>query len=174
MRLFNRLYYKAAGRAASSSRIHYKKYFFPLDSINNWNRLYGSRGFLQYQFVMPSETAYQGVHEVLSRITAAGKGSFLSVLKKFGEANANLLSFPISGYTLTLDFKYEADLLPLLNQLDSIVVQHGGRLYLAKDARMSETVFKSSYPRWQEFADLREKIGATRVFSSLQSQRLGI
>jgi decaprenylphospho-beta-D-ribofuranose 2-oxidase len=174
MRLFNRLYYKAAGRPASSSRIHYKKYFFPLDSISNWNRLYGGQGFLQYQFVLPPETAYEGIHKVLSRITAAGKGSFLSVLKKFGEANANMLSFPTSGYTLTLDFKYEADLLPLLDQLDSIVLQHGGRLYLAKDARMSEAMFKSSYPRWQEFAVLREKIGATAVFSSLQSQRLGI
>ena len=174
MRIFNRLYYKAGGQSESSSRIHYKKYFFPLDSISNWNRLYGGRGFLQYQFVLPPETAYQGIHEVLSRITAAGKGSFLSVLKKFGEANANLLSFPTSGYTLTLDFKYEADLLPLLRQLDSIVLQHSGRLYLAKDARMSEAVFKSSYPRWQEFVALREKIGATGVFSSLQSQRLGI
>ncbi len=174
MRLFNRLYYKAAGRPEHSSRIHYKKYFFPLDSISNWNRLYGGRGFLQYQFVLPPETAYQGIHEILCRITAAGKGSFLSVLKKFGEANANLLSFPTSGYTLTLDFKYEADLLPLLEQLDTLVLHHGGRLYLAKDARMSEAVFKSSYPRWQEFAAVREKIGAIGVFSSLQSQRLGI
>ena len=174
MRLFNRLYYKAAGQPGSSSRIHYKKYFFPLDSISNWNRLYGSRGFVQYQFVLPPETAYQGIHEVLSRITAAGKGSFLSVLKKFGETNANLLSFPTAGYTLTLDFKYEADLLPLLAHLDAIVLQYGGRLYLAKDARMSETVFKNSYPRWQEFATVREKIGATGVFTSLQSQRLGI
>ncbi len=174
MSLFNQVYYRAAGRKKAASRIHYQSYFFPLDSITGWNRLYGKNGFLQYQFVLPAETAYEGIREVLDRITAAGKGSFLSVLKKFGAANNNPLSFPTAGYTLTLDFKFEADLLPLLELLDRIVLHHGGRLYLAKDARMSREVFRQSYPRWEEFAALREELGATTVFNSLQSRRLGL
>ena len=111
---------------------------------------------------------------MLQRSSAAGKGSFLSVLKKFGPGNDNILSFPVQGYTLAMDFKFENNLLPLLDELDSIVLDHGGRLYLAKDARMSEATFKRSYPRWEELAQLRAASGADRMFNSLQSRRLGL
>ncbi|MCH7817369.1 MAG: BBE domain-containing protein, partial [Proteobacteria bacterium] len=111
---------------------------------------------------------------VLAKVSVAGKGSFLSVLKKFGKANSNLLSFPLAGYTLTLDFKNEKSLFPLLDELDEIVVAHGGRIYLAKDARMSEAVFKAGYPNWEKFVETKQKYDPSNVFRSRQSDRLGI
>lgn len=174
MSLFNSGYYGLQRRKPGSSLLDYDRYFFPLDGIANWNRLYGARGFLQYQFVLPHDAALQGITSVLDRIGEQGKGSFLTVLKKFGEANANLLSFPRAGYTLTLDFKNEPSLFPLLEELDRIVLDHGGRLYLAKDARMSEQVFKSSYPNWEEFVAIKNKYDPKNRFASLQSTRLGL
>ncbi len=174
MSLFNASYYNLKGRKKGRTTLAYDKYFFPLDSIANWNRLYGARGFLQYQFVMPGDAALEGITSVLENISRLGKGSFLTVLKKFGEQNENLLSFPRSGYTLALDFKYEATLLPLLDELDRIVLDHGGRLYLAKDARMSEEVFKASYPNWERFVAIKNEIDPKNRFASLQSNRLGL
>ncbi|PCH63033.1 MAG: FAD-linked oxidase [SAR86 cluster bacterium] len=174
MGVFNKLYYARATKQAGLHRSHYQSYFFPLDSIQHWNRLYGAAGFLQYQFVLPSSNALIGMSEILEKITTAGKGSFLSVLKKFGASNANYLSFPIEGYTLTLDFKYEANLLAFLEELDQIVLNYGGRLYLAKDARMSEATFKRSYPNWQEFMEIKQTLDPNNLFSSRQSERLGL
>ena len=174
MGLFNNLYFHRPVNEQLTQTIEAGQYFFPLDSIAHWNRLYGSKGFLQYQFVVPDEAALAAISLVLKHSSAAGKGSFLSVLKKFGPANANLLSFPMHGYTLAMDFKFEKNLLPLLDQLDAIVLDHGGRLYLAKDARMSEATFKRGYPRWEELANLRTASGAERMFNSLQSRRLGL
>ena len=155
--LFNGTYYKFAGKQAQK-KIHFDSYFFPLDRINNWNRLYGGRGFLQYQFVIPTDSARLGIGEILRQVRASGKGSFLSVLKKFGAANKNYLSFPMEGYTLALDFKFEKSLLPLLNELDEIVLSHGGRHYLAKDARMSEHTFKQSYVNWEKFLSVKNEL----------------
>lgn len=174
MSLFNSAYYHKPIRNALEQRIEAKQYFFPLDSIQHWNRLYGKRGFLQYQCVIPDATALPAMREILTRISDAGKGSFLSVLKKLGPANHNLLSFPLAGYTLALDFKFEPAILPLLDALDHIVLEHGGRLYLAKDARMSQDMFRRSYPRWEEMAQIRAQTGADRLFHSLQSRRLGL
>ncbi|MGB4247651.1 MAG: FAD-binding oxidoreductase [Pseudohongiellaceae bacterium] len=173
MGAFNALYYKKPINSEREQRIEAGNYFFPLDSIAHWNRLYGKRGFLQYQFVVPDESAHEAITRVLSTSSATGKGSFLSVLKKFGPGNDNLLSFPMQGYTLAMDFKWERTLLPMLDELDRIVLDHGGRLYLAKDARMSAEVFRQGYPRWEEFAQLRAQTGADQVFNSLQSRRLG-
>ncbi len=174
MKLFNRSYFGLQGLKEGKSTLDYDSYFFPLDGIANWNRLYGSRGFLQYQFVMPGDAALDGITSVLDNISRLGKGSFLTVLKKFGEQNSNLLSFPRSGYTLALDFKHEATLFPLLDELDRIVLDHGGRLYLAKDARMSEETFKASYPNWEEFVAIKKEIDPNNRFASLQSNRLGL
>ena len=174
MSAFNASYFGAQKRWKSSTTLSCDNYFFPLDSISNWNRLYGSKGFLQYQFVIPSEGALEGITSVLEKITEKGKGSFLTVLKKFGEANENLLSFPESGYTLTLDFKNEPALFPLLEELDRIVLAHGGRLYLAKDARMSMEVFRASYPNWERFMSIKNKVDPDNRFASLQSNRLGL
>ncbi|MGH8466230.1 MAG: FAD-binding protein, partial [Pseudomonas sp.] len=172
MGLFNRSYFKRPIKA--TQRMEPGNYFFPLDGISNWNRLYGRKGFVQYQFVVPEQGAREAITKVLNHSSAAGKGSFLSVLKKFGPANDHLLSFPLQGYTLAMDFKWERNLLPLLDELDAIVMDHGGRLYLAKDARMSEECFKRGYPRWEEFANIRAEYGADTRFNSLQSRRLGL
>lgn len=174
MGLFNKAYYSLKKKGAHDSAVGYDAYFFPLDNIGNWNRLYGSKGFLQYQLVIPTDNARHGIAEVLTKVSNAGKGSFLAVLKKFGEANANLLSFPMAGYTLTLDFKNETSLFPLLDELDKIVVANGGRIYLAKDARMSESIFKAGYTNWEIFLAVKQQFDPSNMFGSLQSERLGL
>lgn len=174
MGAFNTLYFNKPIKENSEHNIGIGQFFFPLDSIANWNRLYGKRGFLQYQFVIPNDCAKDAITSILNTTRTAGKGSFLSVLKKFGPANDNWLSFPIEGYTVALDFKWEPSLEHLLNELDAIVLANGGRLYLAKDARMNEDTFKASYPRWKDFVALRKEIGADTLLNSLQSQRLGL
>ena len=174
MSLFNAAYYALQKKKSRLVTLNYENYFFPLDGISNWNRLYGANGFLQYQFVIPSDGALEGITSILEKISEKGKGSFLTVLKKFGKENENLLSFPKSGYTLTLDFKNEPSLFPLLEELDRIVLDHDGRLYLAKDARMSEEVFKTSYPRWEKFMTIKNKYDPNNRFASLQSNRLGL
>jgi decaprenylphospho-beta-D-ribofuranose 2-oxidase len=171
---FNSLYYGLARKSASTRRIAFEPFFYPLDALSEWNRMYGRAGFLQYQFVLPQAAGVAGLSEVLSRIVQSGRGSFLAVLKAFGAANANLLSFPQAGYTLALDFKVEAAVFELLNELDAIVLHHGGRLYLAKDARMSIATFRAGYPNWQSFEAVRERWGAHGKFASNQSRRLGL
>lgn len=173
MGLFNNAYFHKPIREKQAQRIEAFDYFFPLDSIRHWNRLYGRKGFLQYQCVIPDEGALHGMRKILNMVSGAGKGSFLSVLKKFGPANENLLSFPVQGYTLAMDFKFEHGILPLLDELDRVVADHGGRLYLAKDARMSADFFQKSYPCWEQMRELRREFGADLLFHSLQSQRLG-
>ncbi len=172
--LFNQLYYGRVRSERQERRVHYEPYFYPLDGVRNWNRLYGSSGFVQYQFAIPKDAGLSGMTLILEKIAATGAGSFLSVLKVFGKGNDNLLSFPFEGYTLALDFKVNQKTLKLLNELDVIVSDYGGRVYLTKDARMNEEIFKKGYPKWEEFQNIREKYGAMGVFSSQQSKRLGL
>ena len=172
--VFNTIYYNKTLQPMSTQRIAYEPFFYPLDAFSNWNRLYGKSGFVQYQFVLPKAAGEIGLHEVLERIASSGKGSFLAVLKIFGKINQNFLSFPIEGYTLALDFKVEPSLFDLLSQLDKLVLKHGGRLYLTKGSRMSESTFKASYPRWLEFEAVRGQYHAIGKFSSHQSQRIGL
>ena len=174
VKAFNWLYYQRIRHKVSQRVISYAPFFYPLDSIQNWNRMYGKNGFTQYQFVIPKSAGEEGLSKILQEIAASKKGSFLAVLKVFGPGNENYLSFPMEGYTLALDFKMEADLLPFLDRLDQIVLEYGGRLYLTKDARMSEATFKQSYPQWEQFQAVRESFQATSKFNSLQSQRLGL
>lgn len=171
---FNALYYHRVQRRHSTRRIPFEPFFYPLDALAGWNRLYGKAGFLQYQFVLPKQAGVAAMREVLSAIADSGRGSFLAVLKTFGPANANYLSFPTEGYTLALDFKAEPAVFALLDRLDPIVLQHGGRLYLAKDARMSAATFRHSYPRWQQFEQVRARWHAHGHFASHQSRRLGL
>jgi decaprenylphospho-beta-D-ribofuranose 2-oxidase len=171
---FNALYFHRVRSARRTRSVLYEPYFYPLDKLHGWNRLYGKPGFLQYQFVLPSEAGVGALKEVLQRIVASGMGSFLAVLKAFGPANENLLSFPMEGYTLALDFKNEPAVFPLLDEIDRRVLDLGGRIYLTKDARMSEYVFKHSYPRWADFEEVRARYHATGRFASLQSRRLGL
>lgn len=172
--VFNALYYSQARQNRSEMEVDLVNYFFPLDSIINWNRLYGKNGFLQYQFVLPEESSRQGIKEILKKIADYGGGSFLSVLKLLGNENLNYLSFPMSGYTLALDFKIESKLFEFLNQLDNMVEGYQGRVYLTKDARMSRTFFESTYPKLEKFKNKLAEISALKKIISLQAQRLGI
>lgn len=174
MNVFNTLYFKRQKMRSEANLMHYQQYFFPLDAIANWNRLYGKNGFIQYQLVLPEMSAAQGLTQILKKVSEAGKGSFLAVLKQLSAANNNPLSFPLAGYTLTLDFKMEKSLLPLLNELDAILTDHGGRLYLAKDARMSEATFKAGYPRWEEFMEIKAAVDPDNLFTSKLAERLGL
>ena len=171
---FNTLYYGRVRQAKSTRRIPFEPFFYPLDALSDWNRLYGKAGFVQYQFVLPKAAGVAGLREALALIAQSGRGSFLAVLKVFGAANANPLSFPTAGYTLALDFKAEPAVFALLNALDRVVLHHGGRLYLTKDARMTEATFKASYPRWSEFEHVRASWHAHGKFASAQSRRLGL
>jgi FAD/FMN-containing dehydrogenase len=174
IQLFNTLYYQKARLSSSQQRLSYGAYFYPLDQIANWNRLYGKAGFIQYQFVLPSAAGVQGLRSILKTIAASGKGSFLAVLKAFGEHNTNYLSFPMAGYTLALDFKVSPEVIALVQRLDAMVIDMGGRIYLSKDALMSEATFKATYPQWEQFEAVRAKYGAIGKFASQQSKRLGL
>lgn len=174
IRAFNALYYRRLRAPRRERSVHYAPFFYPLDGLRHWNRMYGRRGFVQYQFVLPRVAGREGLTTVLERIAASGRGSFLSVLKAFGPGNDNLLSFPREGYTLALDFKLGDGLLAMLDELDRVVLDHDGRLYLTKDSRMSEATFKRSYPQWERFAEIRSACGADQTFNSSQSRRLGL
>jgi FAD/FMN-containing dehydrogenase len=153
LRAFNMLYYHRP-LPVGTVLTHHLPYFYPLDSLLDWNRLYGRRGFFQYQCVLPPQTSETGITELLKQIARSGAGSFLAVLKTFGDMPpAGLLSFARRGATLALDFPNHGErTLALFRELDAVVVANGGALYPAKDARMSAKMFQSSFPRWQEFA----------------------
>lgn len=171
---FNHLYYNRVKEPRHTRTVHYEPFFYPLDKLAHWNRLYGKSGFIQYQFVLPKAAGLSGMRKILEKIAASGKGSFLAVLKAFGQANQNLMSFPVEGYTLALDFKAEPSVFALLNEIDKLVLHYGGRLYLTKDARMSEATFKASYENWQIFEEIRSRYHAIGKFTSHQSKRLGL
>ena len=173
MRLFNACYYHRA-QQNTAKLCDLVSFFYPLDGVRHWNRLYGKQGFQQHQFVLPLNSETTILKNILKRISNSQRGSFLAVLKLLGKENDNLLSFPMAGYTLAVDFKRDARLPALLNALDEEVTAAGGRIYLAKDASQSESCFKRGYPRWREFLQVRQKYGADKIFNSLLSKRLGI
>lgn len=148
VQLFNTLYYHKPSSANENAIIHYDPYFYPLDSITNWNKIYGRMGFVQYQFVIPKEKSYEGVRRILQILSEKRLGSFLAVLKLFGKSHDNrYLHFPVEGYTLALDIKIEDRIWPILDQLDEIVTELGGKIYLTKDARLSKKIFQQQYPQ---------------------------
>ncbi len=160
LRAFNTLYYNLQKRARNPVRVHYGPALYPLDSIRNWNRLYGRRGFYQYQCVIPLASAKTAMHDILSAISTSGTGSLLAVLKKMGsKASPGLISFPMQGYTFAMDFpNRDRSTLELMARLDAIVTNAGGRLYPAKDGRMPKHMFQSGYPRWREFAEFVDPV----------------
>lgn len=174
VKAFNWLYYTKAKNGISKQKVDIDTFFYPLDAIGDWNRIYGKNGFTQYQFILPKEHSFEGLKEILTKISASGKGSFLAVLKLYGKANDNYLSFPIEGYSLALDFKIEEGLFELLNILDEIVVKYGGKIYLTKDVRVSKETFEKGYPQIEKFREFRRKNDMDRKFNSLQSKRVGI
>ena len=154
LRSFNALYYRQPVKP-QGHLCHYAPYFYPLDSIKNWNRIYGYKGFYQYQCVLPPEVARQATAQLLDAIAQSGQGSFLAVLKTFGsQTSVGMLSFARPGTTLALDFPNLGDkTLKLFNRLDAIVSEAGGALYPAKDARMPASLFQSGFPQWERFSD---------------------
>lgn len=158
LRPFNNAYFWLNKNKTQQSVVHYQPFFYPLDNINNWNRMYGPKGFYQHQCVIPRDVGKDAIEEMLSQIAESGEGSFLAVLKTFGASQSlGMLSFPMPGVTLALDFPNHGDkTLKLLEKLDNIVSQSNGRIYLAKDARMSRTLFESSYPKFNEFIKFRD------------------
>ena len=175
VRVFNEAYYRKQLTAQSETVSHYEPFFFPLDFVRNWNRIYGKRGFLQYQMVVPKDPEHRAVRAVLEAISGSGMASFLAVIKEFGEDVHGGLSFPQPGTTLALDFpNYGPPLFELLSRLDRIVVEAGGRVYLGKDARLSRDDFQQMYPKWADWKAVRDQWDPKGVFSSGLGQRLGL
>lgn len=168
---FNELYYRHC--RAGSSLVDLEPYFYPLDAVADWNRIYGRRGFLQYQFVLPKAASLGAMTTILQRVGKHGTASFLAVLKLFGPQKG-LMSFPMEGYTLCLDFPASGRNLALIPELDAIVADYGGRIYLAKDARADAAMFARGYPGFEAFKAIRNRVDPTRRFTSLQSERLNL
>jgi L-gulonolactone oxidase len=154
MRLFNAGYFALKSARGGRRKAHYDGFFFPLDAIGGWNRIYGRPGFFQHQCVIPEAAARDATAELVSQIAANGQGSFLAVLKTFGApASPGLLSFPMKGATLAVDFPNRGEpTLKLLARLDDVVREAGGRLYPAKDGRIDAAMFAAGYPQLAEFA----------------------
>jgi hypothetical protein len=158
LRPFNLAYYYLKKSHAGSTIEHYKSFFYPLDNLFEWNRMYGPKGFFQYQSVMPSELGQDAVAVMLKAIARFGDGSFLTTLKTFGNRQpVGMMSFPQPGVTLAIDFPNQgARTQRLFQNLDAIVRETGGRIYLAKDARMPRDLFELGYPRLSEFLKYRD------------------
>ena len=173
MRLFNGLYYRAHGAARRARRQSYERFFYPLDAVRDWNRLYGPRGFLQYQCVLPRAAGRGAVGVVLERLATAGAASFLAVIKDCGPASEAYLSFPVEGTTLALDLPYRgAATEALVHELDACVIASGGRIYLAKDAVTRAEDFARMMPRLGEWKAVRDRWDPARRFRSALSVRV--
>jgi len=172
---FNDLYFRrGAAKAGRDVLVACEPYFFPLDAMAGWNRIYGARGFVQHQSAIPKPASRAALGEILDCVSRLGAPSFLAVLKLLGPGDG-LMSFPLEGYTLALDFPVSKGALALLDDIDAIVVAAGGRLYLAKDARQAPATFAQGYAHaLPQFRELRRAIGAAGRIESQLSRRLRI
>lgn len=173
VRAFNALYYWAGARKTTDQLVDWDSYFYPLDAILGWNRIYGRKGFAQFQCALPLDRSEAGLTALLAETAEAGSGSFLAVLKRLGKQDS-AFSFPMEGYTLALDFPVTAKTLALIERLDQITIEHGGRFYLAKDSRMHAKTLWNSDPRTADFHAHRDSHGYTSRFRSAQSERLAL
>ena len=171
---FNEFWYRKAPRARRDELQSITKFFYPLDMVEGWNRIYGPRGFLQWQCLVPFG-AEDALREIVEALSGHRAPSFLAVLKYFGEADPGPLSFPGPGWTLALDVPTsDADLGPLLDRLDERVLETGGRLYLAKDSRMRPEMLPAMYPRLDEWRAVRDRLDPDRRLSSDLARRLNL
>ncbi|MEO8198933.1 MAG: FAD-binding oxidoreductase [Gemmatimonadota bacterium] len=175
VRLFNSAFYHRH-RTRHDVVVPYEPFFYPLDKIRHWNRLYGNRGFLQYQCVLPLGSSRDGMIRMLELLSSEGHASFLAVLKRFGETEGEqLLSFPRPGYTLAVDLPRNGERQDrLLKELDQVVLKAGGRVYLAKDARLSSESFQAMYPELPRWLAIKRRVDPNRRFTSSLSRRLGL
>ncbi len=172
IKCFNELYYRKAPSQEITRSRPLKSYFFPLDSITDWNRIYGARGFCQFQCAIPKADGALAIKKLLSAITDCQSASFLAVLKSLGKENGNPLSFPLEGYTLALDFAATIENIELLHKLNTMTSDLGGKVYLTKDSTLTPTLFREMYPKASELEKLRK---THRIrHASLQSRRLEI
>jgi len=170
IKAFNTLFY-AKNRNAQDVIVDYDQYFYPLDGILQWNRLYGKKGFVQYQATFPPD-GRTGLVRMLERLASSGRASFLAVLKCFGESNPGLLSHPMPGYTLTLDIPNTPGLIEFAASLDRLLLEYGGRLYLAKDALTQPETFSEMYPQLGAFREIKAQLDPDRILTSSLSRRL--
>jgi FAD/FMN-containing dehydrogenase len=168
---FNKVYFELNRLNSGSKVVHYEPFFYPLDNILEWNKIYGRKGFFQYQCLIPVKYRFDAINSILKEISRSGEGSFLTVLKTFGNKEpSGIMSFSSPGVTLALDFPNNGEkILSLLSRLDSILLEADGKVYLAKDARMSREFFQTSYPRLQEFLKYRDPL----ITSELSRRLIG-
>lgn len=177
---FNSLFIKGANASYNfvnkqkDSIVNYDKFFYPLDSITNWNMAYGSKGFVQYQLVIPGASGTGWIKEIFELIAASKAVCSLAVLKKMGKQEG-ILSFPMEGYTLALDFPQDEKLKSLIDQFNNIAIRDHGRVYLTKDAFLDEKTFKAMYDgKWDKWLDIKNKYDPEGFFSSNLSRRIGL
>ena len=172
VKAFNEAWFRKSPKLRKGELQNLGEFFYPLDGIKNWNRIYGSKGFIQYQFVVPENASYL-IKQILETLRSISVTSFLTVLKRFGNANPSYLSFPIPGWTLAIDMP--ADIKNLnkeLDKLDEIIVDAGGRIYLSKDSRQSSQIFKKSYPKIEDWLKIKKELDPDNIFMSDSFKRL--
>lgn len=175
IRLFNEAFY--AAHPDRRAVVDIGRFFYPLDAVRGWNLLYGPKGFIQYQAFFPRATSMQGLRELLSKVSESGVASFLAVMKSCGKADGGLLSYLEPGHTLALDIPWhgsDAHMRELCGAFDAVLLRHGGRIYLAKDALTTAETFRTMYPRLAEFQRVRRRVDPAGRFSSALGRRLGI
>tara|TARA_B100000795_G_scaffold150551_1_gene112750 strand:+ start:27883 stop:29226 length:1344 start_codon:yes stop_codon:yes gene_type:complete len=170
IKIFNFLYY-FINKNKNSKFIDYDTFFYPLDSISNWNLIYGKKGFIQYQFVLPEDKSYEGIKQLIGIFQKYNIYPFLSVLKLMGDSSKGTLSFPMKGYSLALDFPISKNLFKMLNEFDNLVIKYSGKVYLTKDSRINKKDYKEMYKNQLRNFDILKDNKSVK-FSSLQSERL--
>jgi len=172
VRAFNELWFRSAPKLQENEAQELPTFFHPLDGVRDWNRLYGKRGFVQYQFCVP-EDAHETIVKAIARLSSSGVASFLAVLKRFGPASPGLLSFPMPGWTLALDLPVgPRDLPGVLDDLDDLVLEANGRIYFAKDARLAPEKVRAMYPRLDEFLEVKSRVDPRHQMASDLARRL--
>lgn len=174
IRAFNAIYRRQAPEAGSVDTLPYRRFLYPLDAIEHWNRIYGKRGFYQFQAVLPGKDGAVALEKLLTEIAKSRRASFLSVLKTLGGTGRGHLSFPMRGYTLALDFPRSKGAAALIGRLERLTLDYGGRVYLAKDALLSPEGFRTMYPEWQRFRAVLERVDPQQRFTSAMAHRLKI
>lgn len=174
IRAFNAFYYGRIGAGGRVASVPVSQYLYPLDALLDWNRMYGKRGFHQFQCVLPDEQAPDGMRRLLRTISAAGAASFLAVIKSMGGPGLGMLSFAQKGFSLALDIPHRPGSLTLLQQLEAETLDHGGRIYLAKDSALSAEGFRAMYPEASSFRNVIDDLDPENVMNSDMARRLGL